>query len=291
MTSKPSATAAGSPKPPRSPIPPASAPTAFSSSTATERREACDGASVTPLADRWTRGSGWRRSRTRSRRCSPRVARSRRRPTSSRRPASPTPDVYAEADADPEAFWAQQAGELLDWYEPWHTVLEWDLPVRQVVPRRQAQRVLQLPRPPRRRRSRRQGRVPLGGRARRHPHHHLRRISSHDVVAARQRAEGARRQKGDRVNIYLGMVPELPMALLACARIGAAHSVVFGGFSSDSLRDRIQDAGAKVLITGDGAWRRGSIVAAEGDRRRRGRRVPDRSRRCSCCSAPSRTSR
>ena len=68
-------------------------------------------------------------------------------------------------------------------------------------------------------------------------------------------------QKGDRVNIYLGMVPELPMALLACARIGAAHSVVFGGFSSDSLRDRIQDAGAKVLITGDGAWRRGSIVA------------------------------
>ena len=56
------------------------------------------------------------------------------------------------------------------------------------------------------------------------------------------------------------MVPELPMALLACARIGAAHSVVFGGFSSDSLRDRINDAEAKVLITGDGAWRRGSIV-------------------------------
>ena len=66
--------------------------------------------------------------------------------------------------------------------------------------------------------------------------------------------------KGDRVNIYLGMVPELPMALLACSRIGAAHSVVFGGFSADSLRDRINDAEAKVLITGDGAWRRGSIV-------------------------------
>ena len=67
-------------------------------------------------------------------------------------------------------------------------------------------------------------------------------------------------QKGDRVNIYLGMVPELPMALLACARIGAAHSVVFGGFSSDSLRDRINDAEAKVLVTGDGAWRRGAVV-------------------------------
>ena len=67
-------------------------------------------------------------------------------------------------------------------------------------------------------------------------------------------------QKGDRVNIYLGMVPELPIAMLACARIGAPHSVVFGGFSADSLRDRINDAEAKVLITADGAWRRGQVV-------------------------------
>jgi acetyl-CoA synthetase len=66
-------------------------------------------------------------------------------------------------------------------------------------------------------------------------------------------------KKGDRVNIYMGMVPELPMALLACSRIGAPHSVVFGGFSSDSLRDRINDAEAKVLVTADGAWRRGSV--------------------------------
>ena len=67
-------------------------------------------------------------------------------------------------------------------------------------------------------------------------------------------------RKGDRVNIYLGMVPELPIAMLACARIGAPHSVVFGGFSADSLRDRINDAEAKVLITADGAWRRGQVV-------------------------------
>ena len=66
--------------------------------------------------------------------------------------------------------------------------------------------------------------------------------------------------KGDRVNIYLGMVPELPIAMLACARIGAPHSVVFGGFSAEALRDRINDAQAKVLITADGAWRRGTIV-------------------------------
>src|SRR5215475_3058042 len=67
-------------------------------------------------------------------------------------------------------------------------------------------------------------------------------------------------QKGDRVNIYLPMIPELPVALLACARIGAPHSVVFGGFSPDSLADRINDAEAKVLITSDGGWRRGAAV-------------------------------
>jgi acetyl-CoA synthetase len=65
---------------------------------------------------------------------------------------------------------------------------------------------------------------------------------------------------GDRVTIYLGMVPEAAIAMLACARLGATHSVVFGGFSSDALRDRINDCGAKVLITQDGAWRRGNVV-------------------------------
>jgi acetyl-CoA synthetase len=68
-------------------------------------------------------------------------------------------------------------------------------------------------------------------------------------------------EKGDRVAIYLGMVPELPVAMLACARIGAVHSVVFGGFSADALSDRIDDAQAKLIITSDGAWRRGSVVA------------------------------
>jgi len=66
-------------------------------------------------------------------------------------------------------------------------------------------------------------------------------------------------EKGDRVAVYMGMVPELPITMLACARIGAIHSVVFGGFSSDSLADRIQDAEAKVLVTQDGSWRKGSI--------------------------------
>ena len=68
-------------------------------------------------------------------------------------------------------------------------------------------------------------------------------------------------QRGDRVAIYLGMIPELPIAMLACARIGAPHSVVFGGFSADALASRIIDAEAKVVITQDGAWRRGDVVA------------------------------
>jgi acetyl-CoA synthetase len=68
-------------------------------------------------------------------------------------------------------------------------------------------------------------------------------------------------ERGDRVAIYLGMIPELPVAMLACARIGAVHSVVFGGFSSDSLADRIEDTSAKVVVTADGAWRRGDIVS------------------------------
>ena len=67
-------------------------------------------------------------------------------------------------------------------------------------------------------------------------------------------------KKGDRVAIYLGMTPEIIVSMLACARIGAVHSVVFGGFSSEALADRINDAEAKVVITADGAWRRGDIV-------------------------------
>lgn len=68
-------------------------------------------------------------------------------------------------------------------------------------------------------------------------------------------------KKGDRVAIYLPMIPELPIAMLACARIGAPHSIVFGGFSPTSLQDRILDAEAKILITSDGGWRRGTVVS------------------------------
>src|SRR6185503_13788902 len=67
-------------------------------------------------------------------------------------------------------------------------------------------------------------------------------------------------KKGDRVALYMPMIPELPIAMLACARIGATHSIVFGGFSAEALRDRINDAEAKLVITADGGFRRGAVV-------------------------------
>jgi acetyl-CoA synthetase len=91
-----------------------------------------------------------------------------------------------------------------------------------------------------------------------------RQISYADLLAEVERCANALKglgvQRGDRVAIYMGMVPELPIAMLACTRIGAAHSVVFGGFSANALADRINDAGCRVLVTADGAWRRGQIV-------------------------------
>ena len=127
-----------------------------------------------------------------------------------------------------------------------------------LVRRRHAQRVVQLPRPARVAGQRRPGRVPLGRRTRRHPHDHLRRTARRGAAFANV-LKSLGIEQGDRVNIYLPMIPEAAVAMLACARIGAPHSVVFGGFSAQSLADRINDAEAKVLITADGGYRRGSV--------------------------------
>jgi len=167
--------------------------------------------------------------------------------------------VHDEAEADPEAFWAEQARTLLDWDEPWHTVLEWQLPfAKWFVGGKLNVSVNCL------------DRHVDAGHGDQVAYHWEGEPGDTRTITYAQLLDDVSRlanallelgvRKGDRVNIYLGMVPELPTALLACARIGAPHSVVFGGFSADSLRDRIQDAEAKVLITGDGAWRRGSIV-------------------------------
>src|SRR5947207_2669352 len=168
------------------------------------------------------------------------------------------PAIYDAAGVDHEAFWAEQAGHLT-WSRPWDAVMEQDAPwVTWFSGGRLNATVNCLDR-----------HVEAGGGdkvaylwegepgdAREITYAQL--LEEVCRLANGLRSLGVR--KGDRVNIYLGMIPELPIAMLACARIGAPHSVVFGGFSAEALRDRINDAQAKVLITADGAWRRGQVV-------------------------------
>jgi acetyl-CoA synthetase len=164
---------------------------------------------------------------------------------------------YERADADLEAFWASNA-EALEWSKPWDSVLEWDPPwvkwfsggTLNVSVNCLDRHVAANP-----------DRVAYfwegePGDARTITYQELQAEVCRFANGLRSLGVG----KGDRVAIYLGMVPELPVAMLACARIGAVHSVVFGGFAAEALRDRIIDAQAKVCITGDGAWRRGQIV-------------------------------
>src|SRR3954447_13636887 len=165
--------------------------------------------------------------------------------------------LYEEADRDPEAFWARQARELLTWQRDFDTTLEWDLPFAKWFISGQlnvSENCLD--------------RHVTAGRGDRVAFHwegepgDTRTITYADLLDEVQRFANVLKslgvQKGDRVNIYMPMIPELPVAMLACARIGAPHSIVFGGFSSDSLADRINDAEAKVLVTADGGYRRGA---------------------------------
>jgi len=169
------------------------------------------------------------------------------------------PFLYDDADGDWEGFWATQA-LALDWYDEWQRILDWDLPfAKWFVGGRLNVSYNCLDR---------HVAAGIGDRIAFHWEGEPgdRRILTYrellDEVA--KTANALRElgvQRGDRVAIYMGMVPELPVAMLACARIGAAHSVVFGGFTSQSLRDRINDAEAVALVTCDGAFRRGSVVA------------------------------
>ncbi len=167
--------------------------------------------------------------------------------------------LYDEADADFEAFWADRARELT-WFEPFESVLEWDLPfARWFADGRLNVSYNCLDR---------HVEAGLGDRVAYHFEGEpgdSRTITYAELLEEVSRCANALRslgvERGDRVAIYMPMVPELPVAMLACARIGAAHSVVFGGFSAEALRDRIEDAEAKVLITADGGWRRGQPVA------------------------------
>ena len=178
--------------------------------------------------------------------------------------------LYDEAE-DYEAFWAGWA-ERLDWFERWETVLDWSPPHarwftggrlnvchncvdRHLEARRDKTALIWEGEP---------------GEKRLYTYGRL----AEEVGRFANVLKGLGVKKGDRVAIYLPMIPEAAFAMLACARIGAPHSVVFGGFSPDSLADRINDAGARVLITADGGWRRGSIVPLKANADRAVARCP-----------------
>jgi acetyl-CoA synthetase len=179
--------------------------------------------------------------------------------------------VYHEASASPETFWAQWARQL-DWMKPWEQVLDWQPPVAKWF---------------------------LGGKLNASFNcvdRHMRTWRRNKAALVWEGEPGDRRtltyrdlhrevnqfanvlkqlgvQRGDRVAVYMPLVPEVVVAMLACARIGAVHSVVFGGFSADALADRINDAGAAVVVTADGGYRRGQIVPLK-------RNVDDALRQC-----------
>ena len=168
------------------------------------------------------------------------------------------PDIYDRAAKDPEGFWAGMAKEL-HWFKPWEKVLQWDPPFAQWFvggklnvsyncldrhldgPRRNKAALIWEGEP---------------GDWKVYTYWDLHR----EVCRFANALKSLGVEKGDRITIYLPMIPELPIAMLACARIGAPHSVIFGGFSAESIRGRINDCESKLIITADGGYRRGNVV-------------------------------
>ena len=166
--------------------------------------------------------------------------------------------LHREGATNPEGFWDRHARELLSWSTPWTTVCEWKSPSAKWFVGGELNVSYNC-----------LDRHVLAGRGDKVAFHWEGEPGDTRTVTYRELLDETQKfanvllslgvQKGDRVNIYLPMIPEAAVAMLACARIGAAHSVVFGGFSAQALADRINDASAKVLITADGGWRRGEI--------------------------------
>jgi acetyl-CoA synthetase len=166
--------------------------------------------------------------------------------------------LYAAAAKDLEGFWAAQA-EQLEWYTPWKTVLDWKPPhAKWFLGGTLNLAVNCIDRHVRTARRNKAALIWEGEPGDR------RTLTYWDLYVEVQKFGNVLRslgvKRGDRVAIYMPLIPETAIAMLACARIGAIHSVVFGGFSPESLRDRINDAEAKVVVTADGGYRRGSMV-------------------------------
>lgn len=167
--------------------------------------------------------------------------------------------IYEESIADTEKFWESEAKEHLHWFQPFTKTLEWQEPLAQWFlggKTNVSYNCLDA--------------HVQAGRGERVAFHwegepgDTRTITYAELTKEVCRFAAALTQlgiqKGDRVSIYMPMVPELPVAMLACARIGAIHSVIFGGFSAEAIADRNNDAQAKLVITADGGWRRGKLL-------------------------------
>ena len=167
-------------------------------------------------------------------------------------------ELYERAAADPVAFWAEQARELLTWRKPFAKTLEWELPFAKWFDDGELNVSENCV-----------DRHVAAGRGEKVAFHWIgepgdrRTVTYNDLLREVQKTANALKAlgvtKGDRVAIYMPMVPEVAIAMLACARLGAAHSVVFSGFPANALADRINDATAKVLITADGGYRKGNF--------------------------------
>ncbi|MEP7213850.1 MAG: acetate--CoA ligase [Acidobacteriota bacterium] len=164
--------------------------------------------------------------------------------------------MYAEAAADPEAFWAKQAEEL-HWFKKWDTVLEWNEPFAKWfvggklnIAYNCLDRHLSTWR-------RNKAAIIWEGET-----GEIKTITYAQLHAEVSRFANVLKslgvQTGDRVALYMPLIPALSVAMLACARIGATHTVIFGGFSSDAIRDRVNDGQCKVIVTADGGYRRGT---------------------------------
>ena len=170
--------------------------------------------------------------------------------------------LQKEAQKSPERFWARMAKEHVSWFTPWKKVLNWKPPYAKWfiggklnVSYNCLDRHLEGENAWRRNKAAIvwEG-EPGDQRVLTYGDLHREVCKFSNVLKSRGVA------KGDRVILYMPLVPELAVAMLACTRIGAVHSIIFGGFSAESIRDRVADAGAKVIVTADGGWRRGSIV-------------------------------